>query len=136
MSKLKRGKFINSITDWFLIGASLVLFGLEMLAALGYVPFITNELVKISVFQIWVPVVLGILAGHMFPLPWGHSNLKILLTSMFSGIGIYVLWYIYAPEAHVIGVLDILAEYLYAFFLGGYALGSTFFGRPRHPLED
>ena len=135
--KATRTKFIDSVTDKFLIGASIVLFVVEILAVLGFFPVITNEMVEISVFQLWVPIVLGILGGHLFPLPWRVDNqIWRFVTAMFSGIGIYVLWYIYAPETHVIGVLDILADHLYAFFLGGYVLGSTFFSRPRHPLED
>jgi hypothetical protein len=131
-------KFINSATDWILIGASSTLFLVEMLAVAGFMPKITNELVEISVYQLWVPVVLGALAGHFFPIPFmrGTGGVKIFVTGLSVTLSAYLLWYITTPEAQVLAVLDILADHLYAFFLGGYLLGSRFFPRPRHPLED
>ena len=129
-------KFISSITDWFLIGASLFFFGLELLAVVGTVPFITNEMVEMSVYQLWVPAVLGALMGHFFPLPWRYPSIKIFLAVMFSGVGSYVVWYLATPAEELHQMLDILSKYLYAYFLSGYILGSTFFSRPAHPLED
>jgi hypothetical protein len=128
-------KFISSITDWFLIITSFILLSLELLAVAGFVPFITNEMVEMSVYQLWIPAVCGALFGHFYPLPWRYPSIKIFLAVMFSGVGGYVIWYLATPAEELLQTLDILSEYLYAFFLSGYLLGSTFFSRPAHPLE-
>jgi len=137
---MPRVKFISSITDWFLVITAAVLFTLEMVAVAGYVPLITTETVEISVFQLWVPAALGALMGHFFPLPFSLFGRKKYYTrnfliALFAGVGFYLLWYFKAPEAQVNSVLDILADRLYAFFLGGYFIGSEFFLRGLHPLE-
>lgn len=131
-------KFINSKTDWILIGVAIKLFVVEMLAVAGYLPKITNELVEISVYQLWVPAVLGLLAGHFFPIPFlrGKGGVGTFAASLAAGLFLYIAWYVNAPADQVINTLDILADHLYAFFLGGYVLGSRFFPRPRHRLED
>jgi len=130
-------KLINSKTDWILIGTSLFLLFIELLAVAGFMPVITNELVEISVYQLWVPAVLGMLAGHFFPIPFlrGTGGVKIFVTGLFVTLSAYLLWYINTPADQVLKALDILADHLYAFFLGGYLLGSRFFPRPRHELE-
>lgn len=130
-------KFINSKTDWIMIGVAIKLFVVEMLAVAGYMPKITNELVEISVYQLWVPVVLGTLAGHFFPIPLfrGTGGVKTYVTVLAVSLSAYVLWYVSVPADQVLKTLDILADHLYAFFLGGYLLGSRFFPRPRHELE-
>lgn len=137
---MARVKFITSITDWFLVVTAVVLFILEMFAVAGYVPYITNETVEISIFFLWVPATLGALMGHFFPLPFSVFGRKERYTRDFligltAGVGFYLLWYFKAPEAQVISALDILADHLYAFFLGGYFIGSEFFLRGQHPLE-
>ena len=134
---MPKPKFISSITDWLLIATAIVLFAVEILAVFGMVPLITDEFVEISVYQVWVPAVLGILMGHFFPLPWRVPGAtQGVIIGLAIGIIGYIAWYVNVPTPELEKTLDILADFLYAFFLGGYAVGSTFFGRKRHPLED
>lgn len=130
-------KFLTSTTDWILVGVALLLFGTEMLGMLGVTPLITTETVEMSIYQVWIPFVLGSLMGHFFPLPWRVEGQMIpYLIWMFGFIVFYVFVYIYIKPEYLFPVVDFLADYLYAFFLGGYVLGSTFFSRPTHRLED
>ena len=133
-------RLISSFTDFVLVISATFLFSVELIAVIGKVDFITDRLVRLSIFQLWIPVVLGILAGHFFPLPFAlfqrRFQIKPFLFLMFLGVGIYVLWYILSDPVTVEHVLDILANYLWAFFLTGYYLGSEFFTRPRYELEE
>ena len=133
---MQRPKLFTTITDYFLIIASVVLFILEILATFGYVELITDRMVRFSVFQIWIPIVLGSLSGHFYPFTHRFNNTEVFISLLATGIISYVIWYIFATETTVIAVLDVLAEYLWAFFLGGYVLGGLFFGRVRHELES
>ena len=133
---MTKTKILESTTDYFLIITSLVLFGLEIIAVFTDVDLITDRIVRFSVFQVWIPLVLGSLMGHFFPITQKYSNIKAYLIFLVSSVVGYIIWYIYATEVQVIAVVTAMAEYMWVTFLSGYTLGGLFFGRTKHALEE
>lgn len=112
----------------------------EVAAAAGSVEFITNEFVEFSIHQLWIPYLVGAICGHFFPLPkrflkYEKPPTKRFLQVVLGSIGVYVLWYVVAPDSIVLEVVGVLANHMWAFFLFGFLSGSEWFHRKVYEEE-
>lgn len=131
---------LRGFTDWALVVAAISLTAVEIAAVVGKVEFITNEFVEFSIHQLWIPFFVGSLMGHFFPLPWRVLKYKKEPTARFllivlGSVGVYIGWYVIAPESVVLRIVEILADHMWAFFLIGYLSGSEWFHRPKKEGE-